>query len=204
MAGAKAPAFFISMTSKVDEPFNPEIKSTPPSKELRFEIAGEEHIEAITNLMHLRNPNAEISFLEKRVSDEVTKLNDGESYGVFVATIKNKVVGFCRFYHSDKVPPEKIKHDHPIGIYLMGIVVDPDYRRKGVASFLHEQRLMWLSSIDVDRVYSVVAIDNLTSQAMHEKFGFHKVSEVLGVLTVSFDLGRGILYERFIFLSSHI
>lgn len=186
------------MSSKVDEPFNPDVKSRSPSTKLRFEVADEEHVEAVTRLMQLRNPSEDPIKLKQKVFLEITKMNDGENYGVFVATIDNKVVGFCRFYHSDRVPREKIKYDHPVGIYLMGIVVDPDYRRHGVATFLSEQRLMWLNSIEVDRVFSAVAANNLTSQAMHEKLGFTKREEVPGVLTVHFESGCGILYEKII------
>lgn len=81
-------------------------------------------------------------------------------------------------------------------MFCMGIMVDPRFRRQGVAKFLTEKRFEWLRSINVLETFSAVAMDNQTSIRMHRSFGFEEIRRIPGVLTINFDCGEGILFKK--------
>lgn len=181
---------------QVDEPYNPNINSDDISDYLEFKQASCDDVQSVFELMSERNPYLEKGKLYQKVKKEITELNDGKNYGVFVAIYDGQVVGFCRFYHSNSVASEKIKYDSPKGYYLMGICVLKSMRRKGVAKFLSDNRFSYLQSLGAKYAYSCVAIDNNTSQRMHKSFGFIKLKVIQGVLTVNFEPNKGILYIK--------
>ncbi len=184
------------MNQKKNEPFNPNMESGEPSGNLEFKKAGFEHIKEIFELMFLRNPEMDREKLLKRTEKEVIELNDGVDYGVFVALLNSKVVGFCRFYNSQSVPKDKIKFPALEGFYCMGMMVDSKFRRQGVAKYLSGKRFEWLRTMDVKETYSVVAIDNPTSINMHKSFGFVEIDRAEGFLTISFECGEGLLFKK--------
>ncbi len=167
-----------------------------PLNGLEFIKADRRHIQSIFNLMALRNPDIDKSKLFERTEREIVELNDGRTYGLFVAVIENSVVGFCRFVSSLETPPERIKYPYPDGIYCMGIIVAPKYRRKGVAKFLCEKRFEILKGLGCTEAYSIVSLDNSASMNMHASFGFRELERGTGFFVVSFDCGEGILYKK--------
>lgn len=181
---------------KVNEPFNDEIKSKNISNDLVFRLANNGDIKPVFDLMSLRNPNMDKDSLLERTTREIKEYSDGKKYGLFVAELNGRVVGFCRFYHSESVPKEKVKHDSPSGYYAMGIIVTEEMRRHGVARFLSNKRFEWLKELGATCIYSCVALNNKTSQRMHEAFGFKKIQLIPGALTVTFDAEEGLLYRK--------
>ncbi|MEW5849982.1 MAG: GNAT family N-acetyltransferase [Myxococcota bacterium] len=64
--------------------------------------------------------------------------------------------------------------DAPPGWYLLGVVVHPDWRRRGVARALTDERLAWLTP-RAERVFSFTAPENHAAMAMHAAHGFTEV-----------------------------
>jgi ribosomal protein S18 acetylase RimI-like enzyme len=183
------------MSGKANEPFNPEIKSEVASEKLLFRLAKNSDADVIARLMHIRNPFAEYLDLLKNTNKEIAYNSTDELYRVFVAELDGRVVGFCRYYHSKGIKSKKV-YPAPEGFYCMGIIVDPNVRRKSIARFLSEKRFEWLSAEGIEEVYSCVAGDNPTSLTMHEKFGFERVKRVPGVHHIPFDCGYGYLFLK--------
>lgn len=176
--------------------FNIKTKSRALPDTISFSQATEVHIQEIFELMSERNPDLDRDELLARTKREILELCDGKLYGLCVATLDNKVVGFCRFFHSDSVPKEKIKFPHPRGMFSMGIVVHPEYRRMNIARFLSDERNKIYQALGLKKVFSAVAKDNPTSIRMHEEFGYQAIEEVPGVMMVTFDCGEGIIFQK--------
>ncbi len=86
--------------------------------------------------------------------------------------------------------------DHaPPGWYLMGVIVRPDMRRRGLGEQLTQARLRWLET-RTDRVYYFTTADNHASRTLHEAFGFRRVREGLTPRSLAFDGGPSTLFER--------
>jgi len=90
--------------------------------------------------------------------------------------------------------PEVEDDDHaPSGWYLMGVVVRPDRRRRGLAKQLTQARMKWLST-QTQRVFYFTTPDNIASRELHASFGFEEVRAGLTHKTLAFDEGPSILY----------
>lgn len=158
-------------------------------------MATGEHVDEITALMHERNPHLSFEDLKNKTLNEI-KLNSEDSYyWIYVAVVKEEVVGFCRFYHSQGLPTHKKIFPSPEGWYGMGILVTKKWRRKRIATFLSEERIKKLRELKASTFYSVVDSENLTSRKMHEEFGFNKIEEAQGFLHLDFKDKKAYLYE---------
>jgi ribosomal protein S18 acetylase RimI-like enzyme len=80
----------------------------------------------------------------------------------------------------------------PDGWYLLGLVVDPRFRRKGVGRRLTAERLRWLHG-RTDRVWYFASNANQASIDLHTEFGFSQRAENLDFPGVSFT-GTGLLF----------
>jgi ribosomal protein S18 acetylase RimI-like enzyme len=80
----------------------------------------------------------------------------------------------------------------PDGWYLLGLVVDPRFRRRGVGRRLTIERLNWLRG-RTDRVWYFVSDANRASIDLHTGFGFGLSAENLEFPGVSFT-GIGLLF----------
>jgi len=80
----------------------------------------------------------------------------------------------------------------PDGWYLLGLVVDPRFRRQGVGRRLTAERLRWLHG-RTDRVWYFVSSANRASIDLHTEFGFGLSAENLDFPGVSFT-GTGLLF----------
>jgi ribosomal protein S18 acetylase RimI-like enzyme len=183
---------------KINEPFNPDIKSVPVPKDVTFQVADETHIQGICHIVAERNPLDSIESIKKKTEREISlNLNDLE-YRLFVATIGEEVIGLCRFYHSRGLPKEKIKFASPEGWYAMGILVSQEHRRKNIARFLFQERLKVLKKFNAQSLYSIVDANNETSIKMHQEFGFEEISRAEGFLHLSFQNDGAILFKYWI------
>lgn len=180
---------------KVDEPFNPEIKSASLPLNLEFKIADESHFDQIVKLMCERNPLDSLETIQTKTNREIKLNKEDPLYWLYVATIKDEVVGFCRFYHSDGLPESRKKFPAPAGWYGMGILVANIWRRKNIARYLTNERINRLKELKATSLYSVVDSTNLTSRKMHEEFGFKKVEEARGFLNLDFKDQIAYLYK---------
>jgi RimJ/RimL family protein N-acetyltransferase len=180
---------------KIDEPFNPDIKSISLQDNIHFELAEEKHVDSICKMMAERNPLEKIEEIKKKTEREISLNKNDPEYRLFVAVIEDEVVGLCRFYHSRGLPKEKIKFASPDGWYAMGTLVSEQHRRKSIAKFLFQERLKILKSFNASALYSIVDITNKTSIRMHQEFGFIEESRAKGFLHLDFQNSEAILFK---------
>lgn len=145
-----------------------------------------------------RNPTNEFSDLLKKTDREIDLNSTDPKYRLFVAEQNGRLVGLCRYFHSEGLPKEKLTFPAPHGWYCMGILIDKDLRRQGIARFLFQKRLMSLKDQGASVIYSMVDAANLASVRMHQEFGFEEIERAPGFLHIKFESGNGILTRRIV------
>jgi ribosomal protein S18 acetylase RimI-like enzyme len=95
----------------------------------------------------------------------------GESRQMFVAKANGQIVGYGRVIElaADEAGPRT-----PAGCYLSGVVVDPAWRGRGIATALTRARLRWAFT-HTDTVRYVTGADNPASLRLHAALGFQEV-----------------------------
>ena len=81
----------------------------------------------------------------------------------------------------------------PAGYYLMGMVVHPDHRRRGVGTALTQARIDWISR-HADSAWYFANTRNTASIALHERFGFEEITRSFTYPRVDFERGEGVLF----------
>ena len=66
-----------------------------------------------------------------------------EEAAVFVALLADRVVGYARIARQGPFVSEAPANAAPEGLYLIGIVVEPRWRRRGLGAALTIARLAW-------------------------------------------------------------
>jgi GNAT superfamily N-acetyltransferase len=99
-------------------------------------------------------------------------VHDGEQRALFVAETHGQIVGYGRVVCINADP--KVSRAAPAGWYLLGLVVDEAWRRRGIGETLTRARMAWVSERS-DRLYCFTHRGNLASQALHEHLGFTKM-----------------------------
>jgi GNAT superfamily N-acetyltransferase len=95
-------------------------------------------------------------------------VRDGVDRVLFVAQVADgPVVGYGRVVRAQ--PPA-----FPDGWYLLGLVVDPRWRRRGIGAALTAARTRWVAE-RADRVYYFKHQANRASQDLHTALGFRPV-----------------------------
>lgn len=84
--------------------------------------------------------------------------------------------------------------DAPDGWYVGWLVVDPRWRRRGVADRIVADLLTWTAGRS-DRLYSVVNARNLASIDLHARHGFREVARAGAFAGIAFTGGVGVLLE---------
>ena len=181
---------------KRDELYDPAIKSSEHPAGLRFRLATTVDRIAIMKLMAERNPNLSETQLLTKTDREIVLNSSDPQYWLYVADLDGQVVGLCRYFHSDRLPDEKIVYPAPTGWYGMGILVDSAFRRQSIARFMFQNRLNCLSKLGAHTLYSIVDCENLASIKMHRQFGYEEIQKELGFLHIKLESGEGILYRK--------
>ena len=116
---------------------------------------------------------------------------DASDRASFVGLVDGQLVGYSTVAwlapgigHPNSVAPD--------GWYLLGLVVDPDFRRLGVGRRLTAERLRWLRG-RTDRVWYFASNANRASIDLHTDFGFSLSAENVDLPGVSFT-GTGLLF----------
>ncbi|RAX44109.1 GNAT family N-acetyltransferase [Arthrobacter sp. AQ5-06] len=103
---------------------------------------------------------------------------------VLVAAIQGQIVGVAKtHFHGE--PDGEV----PAGHYLGGVVVTPDFRRRGIGSALTLARVEWIWS-QSSSVYYFANEHNTASIRMHETLGFRSVGRFAEIRGVTADDGR--------------
>jgi len=110
-----------------------------------------------------------------------------------VARVGDELVGYGRtaWFEPDSDAPANAA---PAGYYLIGLVVDPRWRRRGVASAIIRARLAWVAKRASEAWY-FADVGNRASIELHERAGFSTVTDDFWFPTVtdgdgSYLLGR--------------
>lgn len=95
-----------------------------------------------------------------------------EFYG-WVVEVGSKIIG-CGGFVIDKHPPSPLNGSGQIG-YIMNIVIDPDFRGKGIATKLIDEIIKFAKSLEIN----VVSLHNTEmSVKIYEKLGFKDSNEM--------------------------
>ena len=82
----------------------------------------------------------------------------------------------------------------PTGLYLGGIVVRPELRRRGIGRALTRWRMDWIFE-RAAAAYYFQNEHNAVSTALHEEFGFREVRRGIWAPGCTFTGGVGVLYR---------
>jgi ribosomal protein S18 acetylase RimI-like enzyme len=95
----------------------------------------------------------------------------GERRQMFVAKANGQVVAYGRVLD---LAAEEAGPGTPAGYYLSGVLVDPGWRGRGIATALTRARLRWALA-RTGTVFYVTGADNTASLHLHRALGFHEV-----------------------------
>ena len=112
----------------------------------------------------------------------------GAASRFFVAEEPSTIVGFGRVCH------EVADGGRPGGWYLLGVIVAPEHRRRGVGLALTLARIEWLRQ-RADAVYYFANVANRVSIAPHEQLGFVEVTRDFEHEKAGLKRGEGVLYR---------
>ena len=96
-------------------------------------------------------------------------VRDGARRALFVAEARGQVVGYGRVVCIEADP--KAEGAAPAGWYLLGLVVDQAWRRRGIGEALTTARMAWVAE-RADRIYYFTAPGNRVSRELHQRLGF--------------------------------
>lgn len=95
----------------------------------------------------------------------------GERRQMFVAKASGRVVAYGRVL---ELAADETAEGTPAGYYLSGVLVEPEWRDRGIATALTRARLRWAFA-RTDRVFYVTGTDNAASLHLHAALGFQEI-----------------------------
>lgn len=153
--------------------------------------AVDDDLDAIARLTAQRNATALDQCLEgtKRQYDRDTELGNLTA----VAEVEGNVVGFGRCRRVDHAADGD--GSVPAGWYLLGVIITPQMRRRGIGSEITRFRLEWARERASEVFYFANSL-NLASIALHQKFGFTEVRRPFAFPGATFSGGGvGVLFR---------
>ena len=112
---------------------------------------------------------------------------------VFVAEVRGHVVGHAYIARCEQ-PVDAPAGAAPPGLYLLGLLVDPDWRRCGLGEALTDSRLAWAWERDSSAYYFANA-RNRSSIDLHARLGFYELTRDFSFPGATFTGGIGILFR---------
>jgi GNAT superfamily N-acetyltransferase len=153
------------------EPWVPSRVDVPaPPAELTVREATAQDIEGCVALAELVSDGSNVDWSELFRHN----LEHRDRYLV-VARAGDELIGYGRtawFEPGPAAPPNAA----PAGYYLIGLVVDPSWRRRGVASAIISARLAWVAQRSCEAWY-FADVRNRVSIQLHERAGFETVTD---------------------------
>ncbi|SEN79609.1 Ribosomal protein S18 acetylase RimI [Actinacidiphila rubida] len=101
-----------------------------------------------------------------------------------------KIAGEAVGYANAEFLPEHPVDRAPAGYYLTGVTVDPDWRRRGIATLLTRRRMDWIRERDA-AVWCFVSARNGASLDLHRDLGFRRERPGASFQGVEFAGGEG-------------
>ncbi|MCY1145276.1 GNAT family N-acetyltransferase [Actinoplanes sp. Pm04-4] len=108
-----------------------------------------------------------------------------------VAEDAGQITGYARSTFWTR-PPDAPANAAPSGWYLLGLVVAPEYRRRGIGRALTVARLSALAS-RTSEVWYFANARNQSSLDLHATLGFVEVTRDFWFPDLTFDGGEGVL-----------
>lgn len=168
----------------------------PPLEKLSIRLSRPSDAEPIGRLIAEREGRSMTSGLDE-AEHEIARSQSAQEFMLCVAEADEKIIAFARCGWLDPRPagePHAVPNAAPCGWYLLGIIVDPAFRRRGVGIELTRYRMRWLAK-RAREVYYFVNARNRTSIDLHEKLGFIELTREFTIPKVSFSGGAGILFR---------
>ena len=103
---------------------------------------------------------------------------------IWVAALGDRVIGFARASYFSP-PAGAPAGTAPEGWYLLGLIVDPEFRRRGVGIELTHTRLQWIAQRS-ENAYYFASARNLPTIDLHRRLGFTEVTRSFVFPGVSF------------------
>ncbi len=124
----------------------------------------------------------------KKQLQDSSFLKDNHS---FIVRANNYLIAYAHshYYHKDNTSSI---FQAPYGWYLTGLMIHPDYRRKGIGRYLTSWRIEKIQAIS-DKVYYFTNIHNVASVKLHEELGFQEKTRDFQIPGVEFS-GEGVLF----------
>jgi len=98
----------------------------------------------------------------------------GERRQMFVAKANGRVVAYGRVL---ELAADEAAEGTPAGYYLSGVLVEPAWRGRSIATALTRARLRWAFA-RTDRVFYVTGADNAASLHLHASLGFREIGRL--------------------------
>lgn len=115
---------------------------------------------------------------------------DDDNRTLLVAERAGEVIAYAWLAHL--TPVAHGGRNAPDGWYLSGVVVKPEFRRRGVGRRLTQARVDWVLQ-RASSVFYVVSASNLASRTLHAELGFREVTTDFSLPGVVFGNADGIL-----------
>lgn len=129
-----------------------------------------------------------------RIRGELGPEWNGERGAVLVAEEDGAVVAFGRLRLAEGFDDVEVDLRPPTGWYLLGVVVAPPHRRRGIARELTRARIAWIAE-RADACFYFVRATNRASIDLHAPFGFDEVTRRFRCPRTGLEPGDGILYR---------
>jgi len=156
---------------------------------IRSAIITDSH--TLAEILNAREPG-DLAQIIKNFQDEISSL-DSSGRLLLVAEYNSQVIGYARAVYFMRSASSNSRNC-PEGWYLNGVIIEPKYRRNGVASILIKSRLDWIVK-RANKAYYFANARNRVSIEMHEKFAFKELTRDFVYPGVTFEGGEGILFE---------
>ena len=165
----------------------------PPLQDLLIEPATQRDFDPIARLT-VERQGGNLEDTRERIWRSL--LNPPDTQLAFVARIEGQTVGFGKAAWTDVTADPEFSHV-PIGWYLVGVIVAPAMRRRGIGLALTRHRLGALAGRGATEVYYFVNSLNRASIDLHRKLGFHEVQRDFRFPGATFSGGgTGILCHK--------
>jgi GNAT superfamily N-acetyltransferase len=176
--------------------FRPGARAGPRPEGLTVRPATASDADPIARLSQARDGGV-LAMIRDHVAHDIATL--GDAGGLLLVAEVGSVVAYgrvARFAH----PPRPPKNVAPEGPYLTGVIVDPAWRRRGIAEALTEARLAWIDARAPESYYFANAL-NEASIALHAHHGFVEVTRDFWYPFLRFEdaegnPGVGVLFRR--------
>lgn len=96
----------------------------------------------------------------------------GDARQMFVAKANGQVIGYGRVA---ELAAGEAGPGTPAGYYLSGVLVEPAWRGRGIATALTRARLRWVFA-RTDEAFYVAGADNTASLRLHAALGFQEIT----------------------------